>query len=241
MPHAVQAWFFARDFGILVAVILGYFFLRGQAPARINASVDVTVVLIDIEKALRVFWEPEIQELSTHFYWTQELANYVYAYMHFPVLAAVGAWLWARDRRQFRIVRDTMYVSMVIGLVFYYAVPAAPPRLMALNGHDYGFVDTVFGGNTTVQYMQPSLFVNQYAAIPSFHFGWMALASVALWASEPHPLARVGAVFLTLIMTWASVATANHLFIDVALGGLVVLGSWLVAVWVRRRMLAAPQ
>lgn len=37
------------------------------------------------------------------------------------------------------------------------------------------------------------------------------------------------AVALTVLMTWAIVASANHLFIDMALGGVVIGVSWVVA------------
>ncbi|MGK2964467.1 MAG: phosphatase PAP2 family protein [Tepidiformaceae bacterium] len=119
-----------------------------------------------------------------------------------------------------------MFISMAIGVVFYYAFPAAPPRLMALHGYDLGFVDTVFGGDTAVNYAQPSLILNEYATIPSFHFGWIALASAAIWINTTSCTLRGAAVLLTVVMTWAIVASANHLFIDMVLGGLVIVISW---------------
>jgi len=220
---------FARDFGIVVGVILAYFVARGLAPTRIEESVALTNALIDLERASYVYWEPQMQDWSLRAHWIQELANFTYAYLHFPVLAAVGAWLWFRDRRSFTFLRNVMFVSMAIGIVFYYTLPAAPPRLMAVHGYDLGFTDTVFGGDTAVSYAQPSLILNEYAAIPSFHFGWIALASAAIWSQTRMPAARTLAIGLTALMTWAIVASANHLFIDMALGGLVILVSWQAA------------
>jgi hypothetical protein len=100
---------------------------------------------------------------------------------------------------------------------------------MELHGYDMGFTDTVFGGETSVSYAQPSLILNEYAAIPSFHFGWIALASAAIWTATRNPFGRTLAVGLTTLMTWAIVASANHLFIDMALGGLVIIASWWLA------------
>jgi hypothetical protein len=190
---------------------------------------------VSIERHLHVFWEPQVQAASIHFHATQEIANFTYAYLHFPVLAMVGIWLWFTDRRRFAFLRNVMFVSMLIGLVFYYTMPAAPPRLMAMHGYDLGFTDTVFGGNTSVSYAQPSLILNEYAAIPSFHFGWIALASAAIWCQTERRSVRAVAVFLTVLMTWAIVASANHLFIDMALGGAVIAVSWVL---VRRAMAA---
>jgi hypothetical protein len=129
-------------------------------------------------------------------------------------------------------MRNVMFISMLIGLVFYYAVPAAPPRLMAAHGYELGFIDTVFGGDTAVNYAQPSLILNEYAAIPSFHFGWIAMASAAIWVNTESRTLRTLAVLLTVVMTWAIVASANHLFVDMALGGAVVAIAW----WGANRM-----
>lgn len=220
---------FSRDFGVVLSAIGVYFLLRGAAPDRLGYSVDVTRHLVSFEKALHIFWEPKVQELSIRFYAVKEFANFTYAYLHFPVLLVVGAWLWFRDRNAFRFMRNVMFVSMAIGLVFYWLVPAAPPRLMAAHGYNLGFVDTVFGGNTHVDYAQPSLILNEYAAIPSFHFGWIAMASAAIWVNTRSVTLRTAAVTLTVVMTWAIVASANHLFFDIALGGLVIIVSWQVA------------
>src|SRR6186713_2380181 len=157
---------FVRDLSIVLGVIGIYFLLRGAAPDRFGFSVEVTRHLVRFERAAGMFWEPQIQEWSIRWHAIQEVANFTYAYLHFPVLALVAIWLWTRDRQAFRFMRNVMFISMVIGLLFYWLVPAAPPRLMAAHGYDMGFVDTVFGGNTSVNYAQPSLIVNEYAAIP---------------------------------------------------------------------------
>lgn len=240
--HSVRQ--FARDWVVLVAAVLVYFLLRAQAPVNIPDAVDATVHLIKFEKAVGLFWERDLQDVTLRWDWLKQLANYTYSYLHFPALIGMGLILWFRNRRQFVLMRNTMYVSMVIGLVFYYTIPAAPPRLMAHYGHDYGFIDTVFGKGSSVPYPQPTFYENDYAAIPSFHFGWIALASMGLWVSGRNFWIRALAVFITVIMTWASAATANHLFIDMIIGGIVVFISWLIAryalppaaVWVRRHL-----
>ena len=142
------------------------------------------------------------------------------------MMALVGVWQWWRGRERFVFTRNVMFVSMAIGVLFYYLLPAAPPRLMALHGQDLGFVDTVFGGNTVVQYHHPSLITNEYAAIPSFHFGWILLAALAVWANTRSRVVRGASAGLVVLMTWAIVASANHLFVDMALGGIVIGISW---------------
>src|SRR5581483_2467832 len=229
LPDRRRFALFGGDFAVIIVVMALYFLARGQAPTRVDESVGLTLRLIGLEKLLHVFVEPSLQHVSIEHHWMQETANYVYAYLHFPVMAAVGVWLWWRGRERFLFMRNVLFVSMGIGVAFYYLLPAAPPRLMALSGHDFGFVDTVFGGNTSVNYAHPSLIRNDYAAIPSFHFGWIALSAAAVWINTRNLVARGLAVTLVVVMAWAIVASANHLFIDMALGGLVVLASWRIA------------
>ena len=228
-PVGAEVRAFVRDWAILVGVILVYFFLRALAPVDEDRAVRVTLRLIHFEKATHTFWERDLQSATLHWSWLKEIANYIYSYLHFPSLALMGILLWFNDRPQFRLVRNTMFVSMAIGLVLYYTVPAAPPRLLAVHGHDFGFIDTVFGGNTSVEYPAPFFFVNNYAAIPSFHFGWIALAAWGLWTSGYGLPVKLAAIALTVLMTWASAATANHLFVDMALGGVVIVASWAIA------------
>ena len=227
-----------RDWALVGSVIALYFLARGAAPERIDAAVALSRQLVAIEQWLHIFVEPAIQDFSIRHHAVQEVANFVYAYLHFPVLGVVGIWLWLRGRARFLFMRNVMFVSMVIGVAFYYALPAAPPRLLAAYGYDLGFVDTVFGGNTAVSYAQPALVRNDFAAIPSFHFGWIALASTVIWVNTSSRTLRGMAVALTVVMSWAIVASANHFFVDMALGGLVVAVSWYAASRLARR--AAP-
>jgi hypothetical protein len=226
---------FARDWVITLLVVLVYFLARGQAGGDQQLAINVTEALIEFERSLHMFWEPTIQQATLQAHWIQELANAVYAYLHFPVLIAVGLWLWFKRRAEFLFMRSVMFISMVFGLAFYYFLPAAPPRLLSLHGYDFGFVDTVFGGNTNISYAQPSYLLNEYAAIPSFHFGWIAMASAAVWVNTKSRWLRGVAVLLSVVMAWAIVASANHFFIDMILGGLVVAVSWGIARYLERR------
>jgi len=226
---------FARDWGFVVLVLVGYFIARGQAPGNDYFAVRFTDSLVRLEQYLHIFWEPTIQQWSIHYHWSQEVGNWIYAYGHFPTLIAVGAFLWFRGRPRFMLLRNTMFISMVIGLVCYYTIPSAPPRLIAAHGYNFGFVDTIFGGHTSVDYAQPSLIRNDYAAVPSFHFGWIAMASAALWANTRSRWLRFIAVAMSALMFWAIVASANHLFIDMVIGVAVIAFSWYLALlWQRR-------
>jgi hypothetical protein len=229
LPPLRRTLLLAADLALVVVIIGLYFVARGQAPDRYDVAIEVSTGIVRLEQALGIFVEREVQELSIRNYWVKEFANAVYAYLHFPVLGAIAVWLWWRGRERFVLMRNAMVVSMAIGLVFYYLLPAAPPRLMDEHGYHLGFTDTIFGGNTAISYDQPDLIRNDYAAIPSFHFGWIVLSSLAIWVNSRTRAARALALALAVTMTWSIVASANHFFIDMLLGGLVILLSWWTA------------
>src|SRR3712207_3022396 len=77
---------FLRDAAVVLTVIGVYFLLRGLAPERLDASVALTRRLVAFEQALHIFAEPRIQEVSIRSHAVQEVANFIYAYLHFPVL-----------------------------------------------------------------------------------------------------------------------------------------------------------
>jgi hypothetical protein len=210
------------------AILVVYFFLRGIRPEDVESSVARSLALIRFEQQARIFWEVRIQELFIDRALAITAANWIYAWAHYVILISIALWLVVTNPVRFRFVRNVMLVSAVIGVVTYWLFPAAPPRLMELHGFDFGFVDTVHGEGSNAYYLQPGPFVNDYAALPSFHFGWMALASAAIWVNTTNWRVRAGAVSLSVVMTWAIVVTGNHYFFDMIFGGVVIAFAWMV-------------
>jgi hypothetical protein len=167
------------------------------------------------------------QATFLNYVWAMDIANWVYAWGHYPVMLAIALWLVIRDPVKFRFVRNVLLVSATIGVISYWLIPAAPPRLMESLWYDFGFIDTVHGAASNVNYFQPGPFVNDYAALPSFHFGWILLSTMAIWANTSNRAVRAGAVALSVIMWWAVTVTGNHYFFDMIFGGVVVVLSWM--------------
>jgi len=233
VPPAVRL--FARDFGLTALVVTAYFVARGLVPDRVEFAARFGAGILEAQRVLGIWWEPAIQEWTLRGKVVTEFANFVYAYLHFPALIGVGVWLWLKDRRAFFTVRNALYLTMPVGLLCYYLFPAAPPRLLPVLGYDVDIRDTVFGPDSVVSYDQPWFFRNDYAAMPSFHFGWMLLVTIAIWAYSRNPAARAFGVFLLVAMTWAILATGNHFILDAVGGGIVVWGAWVAARRLERR------
>ena len=228
-------------------ILLGvYFCLRGLRPDNVDASVARSLDVVQFEQRLGLFQEARWQSAFLPHHALMNAANVIYAWGHYPVLLALALWLVVKDPARFRFVRNVLLVSAIVGIATYWLLPAAPPRLMGFHGYDFGFVDTVHGATSNVVYFQPGPFVNDYAALPSFHFGWIALASAAIWVNTASRFMRAVAVLMSVTMWWAVTVTGNHYFVDMIAGGFVVAISWLVVAWlssarVHRRTVSAAR
>jgi hypothetical protein len=124
-----------------------------------------------------------------------------------------------RSRDHYRVYRNALLISACLGLFFYGFFPVAPPRLMP----EHGFVDTVAMFTANTDEMQPSIIVNHYAAVPSFHFGWALLVGIAFIDVSRNLWVRAFAVLFPTLMFFSIVLTANHFIFDALAGALVVL------------------
>ncbi len=207
-------------------VLIAYFLLRGIRPDATEDSVARSLHLIRFEQRLGIFQEVSWQSAFIEHHWLMSVANWIYAWGHYPVLLAIALWLVIKDPLRFRFVRNVMLLSAIVGVLSYWALPAAPPRLMAAHGYDFGFIDTVHGATSNAYYFQPAPFVNDYAALPSFHFGWILLATLAIWVNTSRRPVRAAAVGMSVVMFWAITVTGNHYFFDMIFGAVVVVVSW---------------
>jgi len=216
------------ELGLTVVLLALYFLARGSHPDDIPASVDRMQQVVRLEQRLGIFHEQDFQDAFLRWPYVIDIANIFYVWGLFPVLIVIGVWLAFFHLDEFRFIRTVLLISAVFGLMGYWLFPAAPPRFLAGHGFDYGFIDTVHGSNKDVQ---PKWFLNEYAALPSFHFAWVALAACAVWRATPNPLARTVAAIIAVAVGWSVVVTANHLFFDMIVGALLIALSWVLALW----------
>jgi membrane-associated phospholipid phosphatase len=227
-----------REIGLVAAGLLIYFLIRGNVTERAADATRNAAAIIDVQKALGIFWEPQMQAWILNSAFQIRFWNWVYFWAHAPAIVIVGLWLLWRHWNTYVLIRNAFLVSAVLGLICYYLFPVAPPRLMP----GYGFVDTMLLYSTT-SYQAQSLkpFVNPYAAMPSLHFGWAFLLGVGVyWVLRDVRGLAIG-VLLTLSMGFAIVLTANHYILDAVAGFAVAMIGLLVAVWWDRRRPPSPR
>ena len=206
-----------------------YYLVRGSAQQRVGEAFARSIDLIKLEKGLGIFWEADLQRWVLSYEWLVQLLNNFYLYGHLPVIGALALWLYFWHRPQYLLMRNAFLISGAIGLVVYVSFPVAPPRFLPA----WGFVDTVLDQYNTGRPLTPSFFVNEYAAMPSLHFGWNLLAGVAIWLASRHIGIRAFAVLMPLAMLADIILTANHYFLDAAAGLLVVALGAAIAIGVR--------
>lgn len=208
-----------REVGIVTFAIALYFFVRGLMVTRADLAESNAHLLVDLERWLGLFHEPQIQQWVTEQDWLVRVVNAIYIYGHWPVLISTLVWLVWKRRDQFPVYRTALLVSGAIGLVAFVAFPMAPPRFLP----DLGFVDTVTLHTNAYRVLQPPAFTNQYAAMPSLHVGWNLLMGIAIYRTTTARAWRAFAIVMPLAMYAATVLTANHFLLDGIIGSMVAL------------------
>ena len=209
---------------IIVPAYALYQLVRGTVDGRTAVAFQHAGRVIDIEQTLGIFWEAELQSLIVTQGIAVRLANTVYVWGHIPVLIAVAVWLFTYHRQRYPMFRNAFLISGGIGLFLFWLMPTAPPRYLQY----WGFVDTAVRSGSYYIFQSPA-FVNEYAAMPSLHFGWSLLAATAIFANVRSRV-RYLAMLLPVATLGGIVLTANHFFLDAAAGGAVAMvGLWLSA------------
>ena len=221
---------------LVAFAFLLYFLVRGSVIDRPHDAFQNALDVIDAQRWLGIFWEPDMQEWIIDNRFLTQTSNYVYFWLHFPLIVVFGLVLYFFDRRKYTFLRDAFLASGAVSLIIYGLYPVAPPRLLpelavefneVLSADLQSFVDTMnvhLGYGYQAQSMRP--FVNPYAAMPSLHFGWDFLLGFGIiWAFRRYPLIWPLGVALPVMQIFAIVVTANHYFLDAFAGmGVALLG-----------------
>jgi hypothetical protein len=232
--RAARAWAFTGRIGIhevfvVVVAFLIYFAIRGMVVGRAGEAMVRGVNVISLEKQIGLYHELTLQSWIIDHYWLIKLMNWIYFYGHMPLVIVFAIWLYIWHRPTYFLVRNAFLASGAIGVIIYWAFPVAPPRLIPFAG----FTDTMavfdrVGYNA----QETKAFVNEYAAIPSLHFGWSMLLGLAIFWVAKNPALKVFGLIWPVAMFFAVVMTANHFILDTILGAIVSFAglgiAWLI-------------
>jgi hypothetical protein len=208
---------------IALIVVLLAFYKNGRSLTRHHehTAMSHARTVVGFERRLGVFTEGALQRLTMHSRAVVEFLNRYYASVHFTTTALFFAWVLIWHPFHYRRIRTWFAVVTALGLALHIAYPLAPPRML----HNEGFIDTLREFGPRIYNADTSRSVaNQFAAMPSLHFGWALMVAVGFIQIVRKRWSYVALIhpFLTLM---AIVATANHYWLDAAIAALLVVCS----------------
>ncbi|KAI0048694.1 hypothetical protein FA95DRAFT_1605065 [Auriscalpium vulgare] len=177
------------------------------------------IQLLEFERTLGIQSENKIQAFVMSHTWAITSLNRIYSFIHIPATIFFLAYFYNSQRFSvYAPVRRTMALANLLAFVVFTLWPCMPPRLLPAS---YGFIDTVHAGGMGSVWTT-NKFCNQFAAMPSLHFGYSLIVGVSLFWYAPKAQRRMSlhALFLlypATILT-AIISTANHYILDAVAG-----------------------
>ncbi|WP_369246273.1 bifunctional glycosyltransferase 87/phosphatase PAP2 family protein [Streptomyces sp. R41] len=152
----------------------------------------------------------------------RDFFDFYYESFHFVVPLTVLGVLYARRPADYRWARSALGFATLLALVGFWLYPLAPPRLMP----GLGVIDTVHGVQdfSKPDYGTLTALTNQYAAMPSLHFGWSLWCGLVIAILAPKWWMKALGLLHPFFTVSAIVATGNHWVLD-AVGGAAVVGA----------------
>ncbi len=244
--HAPLKWWHE----VLLAGV--FYFVYSQVRNFFGAGPESRVIafehardIIAIEDAIHLWFEPQLQR------WYLALPadgfirfwNIFYGTAHFIVTIGVLIAAFRKAPARYRFIRTMLAGTTALALIGFASFTLMPPRLLGdtsiygacLNQvedcHNYRIVDTIdqWGGLWKFGEGGMAAISNQYAAMPSLHFGWSTWCAVSmvmvigtgkkrwLWFAYP------------AVTTFCILVTGNHFWLDALFGGFALCGGALIA------------
>jgi hypothetical protein len=238
---------------LVYSTVRNRFGSAGGAPGHANGiAYGHALDVIRFERAIGLFVEKTTQSwyLDLPAHGLIQAWNVFYGIAHFVVTAGALVWLFLRNPERYPRWRNTLACTTLLALVGFAAFSLMPPRLLDKEPDDYGppshqehfgFVDTLDEFPTFWSFDSGGLkkLSNQYAAMPSLHMGWSTWSALVLFPLVRRRWARALVVLYPLATFFCILVTANHYWLDAAvglavLGGGYAIGTQLSEFWKRR-------
>ncbi|MEV7613814.1 bifunctional glycosyltransferase 87/phosphatase PAP2 family protein [Streptomyces sp. NPDC089799] len=206
-----------------------YSHIRAAAPNSRATAEDNAHTVLAAERALGIDIEHAVNQAVVRTEWLEKFFNFYYTSFHFVIPLSLLALLYWRRPADYRWARASLGLATLIALFGFWLFPLAPPRLMP----GLGFTDTVHGPQDLANpsYGAMTAISNQYAAMPSLHFGWSLWCGIVIVAMAPKGWQKLLGALHPVVTVCAIVATANHWLLD-AVGGACVVGAGFALVYV---------
>jgi membrane-associated phospholipid phosphatase len=163
----------------------------------------------------------------------QDVIAMIFYFMHFVLPIVVGFIFWLNSREHYRRYIAALLLMCLLSFVTYLFWPSAPPWYQL---HDVVKINDqtvhTLWGFTYVSPIYHSFNPNQFAAFPSLHAAFPALATVYAW-SRFRALA-IGLLLWTIAVAMSIVYLGEHYVVDALAGFVYVAAAWLIVEGVSR-------
>ena len=229
------------EFGVLIGLAVSYNFIRAGQDDDVAAAFANAREIVSAERFFFDAVELPLNEWLASVTLLAVPACYFYAVFHYLVTPTIVVRSWRTGGWFHRRGYWSLVLASAIALVMYAKFPVAPPRLMP----DLGTIDVMrafadygWWGDAASAPRAIGDATNQYAAMPSLHFGWSLWCGIQMWQFGSRRW-RVAAVVYPTLQAMVVIATANHFVLDVIGGAAVVLVAFGVVSGVGRLAAAA--
>jgi membrane-associated phospholipid phosphatase len=222
---------FVRDWVAVVLLLVVYNYSRGYADNGVTPHVTELIHADEWMFGWATGGEIPTLWLQHHLYnpehaqWYDVVASFVY-FSHFLAALIVAAVLWVRNRANFGAFTRRWFTLCALGLVTYFAYPAAPPWWAA----QYQYISPVMHGIAVRGWYALGMHhsgnmlnaakldaANQIAAMPSLHSAF-ALLIVVFFMQRVRKRWWPLLLCYPLAMTFTLVYAGEHYVIDVLVG-----------------------
>ena len=209
----------AKEAAVIAALLVLYRLGRMLGRDESARAFDNAREVLALEDRLGIDNELSVQRAVLDETGVIRLLNRYYASAHFAASMAFLVFVYVWAPRLVAHIRFLFVTVTAAALVIHLVYPLAPPRML------HGYVDTIerygpsiYGGRSAVGQL-----ANQFAAMPSLHFGWAVLVAYGVvraldtrwrWFVVLHPVITLAAI----------VITANHYWLD-ALAAVALIGA----------------
>ena len=209
---------FAAEVAVVVVLLLLYRLGRTLAHDQAARAFDNARDVLAVEDRLGIDTELSLQRAVLDHTGVVRLLNRYYASVHFPASVAFLVFIYVRAPKLVAHIRFLFVAVTATGLVLHLVYPLAPPRMLD------GYVDTIARyGPAIYDRSAVASTANQFAAMPSLHFGWAVLVAYGVVRALTTRW-RLLIVLHPAITLAAIVLTANHYWLD-ALVAFALIGA----------------
>jgi PAP2 superfamily len=210
-----------RQLALFAGAYYLYRIVRGLVDGQAGLAFENARNLVDFERSVGLFFEPGQQAWARGQEWILVWANWMYVNSHFVITTTFLIWLYIARNYAFYYVRNMFMVAMTLALAGYVVYPTAPPRFLP----EWGFTDTVANFVGEGASNSASALYNPFAAVPSMHVAFALMIAVPATMLVRNRLLKVFWAIYPALVTFVVMATANHFWMDAALGALVAAAS----------------